>query len=151
MRHQKSPNRWSCLPTSFAMVLNQPVEQLIEQLGHDGSSICWPNQPEPLCRRGFHIQELTDYMFKQGMYVIPFQACPTYRPVDSESIVEAQTKLTPTQRMAMAMAYEAVIIGQTNTGASHAIAWNGKKVFDPGEMVIDIKEFYIDTVYSVIG
>ncbi len=39
MKLQTSPNRWSCLPTSFAMALDVRAGQVIKWLGHDGSQV----------------------------------------------------------------------------------------------------------------
>lgn len=53
----KQPNRWSCLPTAFALATGHSVQWMFDAIGHDGSEIVWPDLPEPQCRRAFHIQE----------------------------------------------------------------------------------------------
>ena len=45
----------NCLLHAFQTVTGL---NLIERLGHDGSEIIYPDLPEPICRRGFHTQEL---------------------------------------------------------------------------------------------
>ncbi len=77
---QKQPNRWSCLPTSFAAILGIEVEGFIRHLGHDGSEILWPMLKEPACRRGFHIQECIDVMDRCDYSVTPFEAIPQHVP-----------------------------------------------------------------------
>jgi hypothetical protein len=80
MRLQRQPNRWSCLPTSFAMVLDVPVEELLRSIGHDGSEIAFPTEPEPACRRGFHIQECIDVALRLGCAVTPIELFPRHAP-----------------------------------------------------------------------
>ncbi len=74
--HQTKPNRWSCSITAAAMALNIPVAQLIERLGHDGSEIVFPKLPEPMCRRGFHSQELIHLAWNLGCAVTPIELHP---------------------------------------------------------------------------
>ena len=72
MKIQKQPNRWSCLPTSFAMILDVDVNELIRKIGHDGSEILWPNLEEPYCRRAFHIEEIAMVCYGLGYYLVWF-------------------------------------------------------------------------------
>jgi hypothetical protein len=73
---QRKPNRWSCAVTAFAMALGVPVEQLIREVGHDGSEIIFPDLPEPMRRRGFHSQELIEAAWKRGFACTPIQLMP---------------------------------------------------------------------------
>ena len=66
MRLLRKPERWMCLPTSFAMVLDLPLSAIFDEIGHDGSQIIWPDLPEPTCRRGFHPQELIHVCLNHG-------------------------------------------------------------------------------------
>ena len=50
---QRPPVRGTCLPTSFAMAMDRPVEIVAKCLGHDGSTVVWPDLPEPTCRAAF--------------------------------------------------------------------------------------------------
>lgn len=80
MKLIKQPNRWSCLPTAFAMALDVPLEDIIAYVGHDGGELKWPALPEPFCRRCFHIQELVNYCYAKGVAVIPFETYPASAP-----------------------------------------------------------------------
>ncbi len=53
----RQPNRWTCLPTAVAMAAGVTLEYVLDQIGHDGSEIVFPDLREPLCRRSFHIEE----------------------------------------------------------------------------------------------
>ena len=66
MRLLRKPERWMCLPASFAMVLDLPLADIFDEIGHDGSQIVWPDLPEPMCRRGFHPQELIHLCLNHG-------------------------------------------------------------------------------------
>ena len=74
---QVKPERWTCIATSFAMVLGIPVSEFIQDLGHNGSSIIWPSHPEPNCRRGHHIQECIAVCVNRGYAVTPIELFPT--------------------------------------------------------------------------
>jgi hypothetical protein len=76
MEIQVQPNRWSCLPTAFAMVLDIPVSQIFDYLGHNGEAIVWPQLEEPRCRRSFHIQEMIDFCFSKKYSVTGIDAIP---------------------------------------------------------------------------
>ncbi len=73
---QLKPNRWSCSVTAFAMALRVPVQQLIEELGHDGGEIIFPDLPEPMCRRGFHSQELILAAWRHDFACTPLELFP---------------------------------------------------------------------------
>ncbi len=72
MRLQKKPERWQCAITSFAMVLDVPVADLIAEIGHDGG--VFPLGLEQ--RRGFHMQELIDCCLKRGFAATPVEIFP---------------------------------------------------------------------------
>ena len=76
---QLKPNQWSCSVTAFAMALRFPVQQLIEELGHDGSEIIFPDLPEPMCRRGFHAQELILAAWRHDFACTPLELFPQTR------------------------------------------------------------------------
>jgi len=80
MRLQRKPERRMCLPTSFAIALDMPVEAVLAEIGHDGGKIVNPLLPEPLCRAGFHVQELIDVCLRHGLAVTPIELCPVLSP-----------------------------------------------------------------------
>jgi hypothetical protein len=81
---QLKPNQWSCAITSLAMTLRVPTQELIDELGHDGSAIVFPQLIEPMCRRGFHSQELIHLAWRHGFAVTPIELFPTIRPMQGE-------------------------------------------------------------------
>ena len=131
MRRQQQPNSWSCLATSFAMVLDIPLKQLIEECGHDGSAIHWPSLGNPFCRRGFHIQELIRIAYNHGVGMVPFEAKPTSRPpMDDRAISVNVADIWEIMEGNIG-----VLIGETCCGNGHAMAWNGRRVFDPSGII----------------
>lgn len=83
---QLKPNRWSCSVTAFAMVLRVPVEQLMDEIGHDGGSIIFPHLPEPMCRQGFHSQELILAAWRHGFACTPLELFPQIASVDGKYV-----------------------------------------------------------------
>lgn len=142
-------NRWSCVVTSFAMVLDVPVLSILEIVKHDGSEIYWPELPEPNCRRGFHIQEMIDVCYLLGALVTPFQARPTSISAGANFLRIPQTFVSPEERITRALTKKGILIGETLDGQKHAVAWDGERVFDPAGGISDIALFQIETFWMV--
>lgn len=70
-------NNWSCFPTAFAIVLGIDVKSIFEFCKHDGSEIIEPHLKEPFRRRGFHIQEIIDFVLSINKTVTPIEFCPS--------------------------------------------------------------------------
>ncbi len=77
---QLKPNQWSCSITALAMTLRVTVESLVSQIGHDGSEIIFRDLAEPMCRRGYHSQELIHLAWQYGFTVTPFELFPVIAP-----------------------------------------------------------------------
>jgi hypothetical protein len=76
MIHQRKPNQWSCAITALAMALNVPVKEIIAEAGHDGSEKVFPQLKEPMCRKGFHSQELVQIAWSHGYAMTPMELVP---------------------------------------------------------------------------
>lgn len=76
MLKQKKINKWGCLPTAFASVIDMPIEEFYEKLGHDGSEKL-DKQPDPFCRRGIHTQEVVDSLLTLGFAVTQIDCMPS--------------------------------------------------------------------------
>lgn len=134
------PNSWSCLPTAFAMILQCEPREIFEIIDHDGSEILYPDQPDPNCRRGFHLQEMFDVSVHFLQYPVVIEPVPhvlvgeVMRPIPMpENRFEHYLQLRP-----------GVLLGCHETGKNHAVAWDGDKVFDPRGQKYEIDEFNID-------
>ncbi len=76
---QNKPFPWGCVVTAFAMAIDIPVKQLIEEIGHDGSEKIFTHLPDPMCRRGFHSQELIRAAWLYGFACTPIEMYPMLR------------------------------------------------------------------------
>jgi hypothetical protein len=185
MQLMKQPNRWSCLTTSFAMVLNITYDELIKEIGHDGSKLMWPDLPDPMCRQSFHIQELILCCYRRGLAVIPFEIYPIAGPSPhpqireiesllSKSIIKKSITVTELKRLLamikglndnvykvlypednekifdQLLSYnKGVMTGESLLGGAHAVAWDGKMIYDPSGVIRPIQEFIVDTFYMI--
>ena len=68
------------------MALDVPVAELIESIGHDGSEIIWPDLPDPMCRRGFHSQELIEECLRRGRSCTPIEWYPSIAPASGSDV-----------------------------------------------------------------
>lgn len=147
MRHLIQPNRWTCLPTSFAMVLCRTLDEILAGVGHDGSEILWPDLPEPRCRRGFHIQEMISYAWSQGFTVTPFQAVPRLAPDDLETPVSIRPLVDLRQILDGRIA---VLTGLSGRGSPHAVAWDGKLIRDPNGETYGLDKFALEAAWLTV-
>ena len=155
MNLQRSPNRWSCLITSAAMILDTNVEVLIEELGHDGSEILWPKLPDPQRRRSFHIQEIIDLAINRDVWLTPIEAqpmsLPSPRGIEQLGLPIAPYRVEmPSRRLNSYLKYRrAILIGQSIQGRPHSVAWDGQRVFDPIGEIVPIELFSLQTAWIV--
>lgn len=75
----QTSNGWSCLPCSFAMAINMPVEDFIELIGHDGSEEVYEKLPG--VKAGFHEQECIEVVQQLGYSCTPIEIVPQMMPV----------------------------------------------------------------------
>lgn len=80
MQHLIQPNPASCFATCAAMISNRSVEQVFAQIGHDGMAIEWPELSPPMCYRGFHPIEISDYLLKHRIAMVEFNRNFAYGP-----------------------------------------------------------------------
>lgn len=145
----KQPNAWSCLPAAFAMAIDLPFEQVIAEIGHDGSEIIWPEATDPFNRRSFHIQELIYVAFNNWHSVTSFEAYPisvrpgTAVPYKLEGFEKRLFELMSKER--------GVVTGRLHTGIRHAMYWEFDRVYDPSKLNIDKLDdrFMVQTFWCV--
>jgi hypothetical protein len=145
------------------MLLNESVENLILEIGHDGSEKLWPHVPEPECYRGFNTQELIDIAYNRGFALMQIDASPWSVSLDTEEPKRIWTDSQEDARMIQYMNNTSgIIIGQVEGGARHACAWTKNLVYDPRGHIYDIdtnnvlqsvgdKEFYPLAVDQFLG
>lgn len=149
----QQPNRWSCLITSWAMVLNVSVEDLCLLIGHDGSEILYPDIPEPQKRRSFHPAEFNRPALSSGFAVVPIELNPCWVIPDSEDVEKLEhLEGNKTNILSWMNKYDGVITGQTLKGKWHAVAWNcyQELLYDPSYSLLKLKEFKVHTFWAAV-
>ena len=117
------------------MVLDISVAEFFGHVGHDGSEIAFPMLPDPMARRGLHIQECIAACMKLGYAVTPIELFPVIQstpPGENNIIV-----LFGDDKSANWRCFEHTI--QTTTGVLegvgrrclHAVAYHHGVIFDP--------------------
>lgn len=129
---QKKPSRWSCLPVSFAMALNIPVQDIFDELGHDGGEILWLNLPEPTCRRSFHIQEMIEIALRRGFAVTPFELVPVLACYDKRYYFDARWS-----KFADVVNNSVGVLEGEGAHTRHAVAYEFGRIFDSDSGVYD--------------
>lgn len=127
-----SPNHWSCIPTSFAMVFGIPVQKIFDKLGHDGSEILFPELPEPYCRRSFHVQEMVDVGYTLRRHVLILERELYLSPSDGQ--IKKINPLLPFD--AYMKDNPCVLMGTLPNGMRHAVAYLDGKYYDPSILTI---------------
>lgn len=148
MKLIRNPYPWGCLLASMAMVLEKSIQELIWEVGHDGSEIVFPQLPEPAKRRGFHIQEFISTILKSGFAVTAIESLPCSTP-DGKHEYSINFPWNEKRFWGLTVGNKGILTG-LRTKWRHAVAWNGVKVFDPlGSIyrIPDIQNFSIDVFY----
>ena len=114
--------------------MDLPSQELASFIGHDGSEIVFPELPEPMCRRGFHHQELIEAALNIGFTVTPFELIPA---LQSTPVAGATPKVvtidSPGRHQMFSIivgAYRGVLTGRGHR-CHHAVAFDHGQIFDP--------------------
>lgn len=151
MTLQLKPHRWMCLATSFAMALGIPVSRFCEIAGHDGSDIVFPDLPDPLCRRGFHIMEAIFVARRLAFAVTPVQLFPMISATPMAGVKPAMDVIVPYNQPTTGDSAEnnwryfqdlismstGVIECTTRQNRQHAVAFQFDHIFDPDGRTFD--------------
>lgn len=124
----KKPNGWSCSITSFAMATDSLIFDFIAAIGHDGSEIVFPELPEPICRRGFHEQELVAACIDLGFTCTPFELWPVSDHGYGKTRNATPMRSEPFTRLVQRNS--GVITGRT-VKCGHAVAFERGMIYDP--------------------
>lgn len=142
MHQLLKPNPWSCLATSFAMALDISTHEFCLVAGHDGGEKIWPELPDPLCRRGFHISEATKVAITLGYSATPLELFPMiqatamapYHGTEQVPVFYPPTKdeIGNWMDFANIISYaRGVIECRTRNGNWHAVAFEKGVIYDP--------------------
>lgn len=133
----QSKDEPNCLVYAAAMVLDTYPEYIFSKIGHRGQANIWPQVPYPHNLAGVHIQEIQDVALNVGYCFYPIEYYPESRysikamphyPYTYDQIEERFFKAIKNRK--------GIIVSDT-----HAVAWDGNKVFDPNGLIYGIKTF----------
>lgn len=138
------PNPWTCLLSSFCMCMKLTIQEGLQTIGHDGSRrLLLNNTNDSVNRSGHHIQEMIDMAFQFDYSCTPIDAKPAFGYFDpnikdrpelwSNEICEKRIE-------SYLMGNVGVIIGTVGFNQGHAVAWDGKNVYDPRGQILKIEE-----------
>lgn len=135
MRLIKKPNRWSCILSAFSMALDIADQQhLIDFVGHDGSEIIFPGLPEPMCRRGFHHQELIAVAVALDYSVTPFELVPALQSTPYTGATPQVFQINMPGRdlmFSMIVNTKRGVLTGVGRNCHHAVAFNQGHILDP--------------------
>ena len=139
MKLIKGENNLDCILAAAAMVMDENLAELKKRIGHDGKERIFPSAPEPYCFRGFHIQEIIDQAFQMGWSVMYIQRQFGLDPVignDPVFVINVHDK-----RLSVYLKKFPGIIAGISNNKTHAVAWDGKMIYDPGGKIYPLREF----------
>lgn len=105
------------------MAMGFSVQALIDEIGHDGSEILWPDLPEPHCRRGFIPHEFIHIGMKLDMLIVTFQKSPRVgHDMEHSYVAMSHIKL-----------YDYIVTGKRYVlhRPHHTVACDGRHIFCP--------------------
>lgn len=153
MRFTKQPNRWSCAAAALAAILDKPVHEVIEQLGHDGSEIVDANARFPGCYRGYPMEEIIECAFKNGVVLMKMAAFPHGTTTGENEFALWSEEYCHERIESYMKEYDMMLTGPSQYGTKrwHVIAWDHveQKFYDSSApkpleaATIDVVYFYL--------
>jgi hypothetical protein len=126
---------WGCPLASFAMALDVDQASLVDEIGHDGSEIVFDWLDEPMCRRGFHLQELIDVAWRRGYATTQVELLPAVAPTrqragGSKFVIVRYDEGNFDRFDRLVRTNRGVLSGEGRR-CLHAVAFDHGTVFDP--------------------
>lgn len=116
------------------MALKISVEYAVSLIGHDGGEIIFPELQEPICRRGFHTQELIELAMSFGESPTPFQMFPSTRSEcgQYEYTLHTGSQCDKRRELFSKLIHrtQGVLEGRGHV-CHHAVAYDTGKILDP--------------------
>lgn len=151
----KQKNRGQCLITAHSMCMGMSVDRVLVEIGHDGMEKIHPDLEEPFCYRGFHQQEIIDHAYTHDTAVIHIEGLPgalSGGATDELYIVQFKEPHEDRLLRYLESTSEAIILGKnTLTDVWHAVAWDGKQIYDPQGTIYPLENATDHRFGAVIG
>jgi len=116
------------------MVLDISTADLFGHVGHDGSQIAFPMLPDPMARRGLHIQECIAACLKLGYAVTPVELFPVIQsttPGENLVVLLGDDEAANWQRFNNTIHTSAGVLEGVGRRCLHAVAYDHGTIFDP--------------------
>ena len=122
------------------MVLDIPVADFFGLIGHDGSQIAFPVLPDPMARRGLHIQECIAACVRLGYAVTPIELFPVIRPTLANGhaphkedlvVLFGEDELANWKRFEQTIKTSTGVLEGIGRRCLHAVAYDRGTIFDP--------------------
>ena len=137
----------TCIIASLAMVWGCTFAEVVEELGHDGTALEFPDSAFP--GRGIHAQEVMDIAYRRGYAMTIIQLFPVHGPADGKGSRLAWKEADCLLRLKMYLcSHNSVLIGRNDMGNTHAVAWDGLQVYDPAKGIYSIADFTIKSIWQ---
>lgn len=133
------------------MAVDESVAHMTALVGHDGSEILWPTQPEPFCRKGHHIEEIQYAVLNLGISLAPFVPQFEYNPGGTDDLPFQRYYFFDNLKRIQKV-YNGIMVGEYTTGHPHAVAWSAKEglIYDPDGGIYSDTTFRIECFYAAI-
>ncbi len=115
------------------MALDIPVKVALNLIGHDGSDLVFPGLEEPMCRRGFHSQELVELAMMGGFWPTPYQLFPSTKSEGGCYLYTVYSSQGDEryQKFASVIQTTAGVLEGKGISCHHAVAYDHGRIFDP--------------------
>jgi hypothetical protein len=134
MLPQKSKSKGSCAVAAFATVTGQWIDDLVKELGHDGSEPLIVSGKEIVPHIGVNVQEIIPPLLRKGWAIVEICGIDLQLP---EGVIHPCVENTPNAvnlRIQAHMAdYSGVLVVKQQCYCNHALAWDHQEglCFDP--------------------
>jgi hypothetical protein len=130
-----------CLVFSLAMLLDEDVDVLIQELGHDGMQKVFKG-PVPHCYNGHHMQEIIDVCIGRGHSLTPVEYFSRFASaIDPEDWRALYPSEDAALRFSRLIANRRGILIGCYRGHGHAVAWDGDIIWDPNGIQYPLSDF----------
>lgn len=133
---KSSIEAWQCFPGALAIVISEDPARIMGRLGHDGSKIISPNEPDPDCRQGFVADEMIAVAGSLGWRMAGFSVMANRWGVNRklEPIFGSPSSLGWLDPFLDAIGdngHGVLVVGSMKQDRPHAYAVKNWKVVDP--------------------
>ncbi len=121
-----------CLLYAAAMILDEEPIDLADEMDFVGDKIMWPDATPPANLRGYHDSEIIDTALRRNVALVHYTPNPYLR---GDTTIQLYEYKKQTARFLAALKDRKAILRGNPTAVSHAVAWDGSKIFDPSSNV----------------